>query len=508
MTLYLGIDVGTSGVKAALIDPDDRLAAEASQAIAVSAPFAGWSEQDPDLWWQALEHCLDALAAREPDAMDRVAGIGLSGQMLGAVLVDAAGRPLRPAILWNDQRAQAECAELLARVPDIGRRTNGTPDPGLTAPKLLWLARHEPRVLEAARWLMLPKDYVRLRLTGEVATEPSDAGGTMLMDCATAAWDPALCAAAGWPSDRLPPVVPSWSAAGVLRPALARRWGLAPGLPVAAGAGDNMACSLGVGAARPGDAVATIGTSAVLCAVDGAFHPIPAKAVLTGPHAAPATWLSMGVVMSATQSLDWLARLAQVEVAALMPEIDAFASSPDVAAAPLMRPSLTGVRTPHNRPDAAGSITGIIPGTGRAALGYALLEGVAFQLLDCLEAQTDAGVPVEALTLVGGGARSRLWARMIASLFDRPIVIPEAANLAAPIGAARLAAVAAAGGEPLPILARQPRVEAAILPDAMLRACLIARREAWARLPLEPSPPSGAGGAEARRGPPAPRVDR
>jgi xylulokinase len=484
MTLFVGIDVGTSGVKAALIDAEDRAVAEASRPIAVSAPRVGWSEQHPDLWWEAVCGCLDALAAGHAREMAAVAGIGLSGQMLGAVLVGADHRPLRPAILWNDQRAEAECAELLARVPDIGRRTNGTPDPGLTAPKLMWLARHEPAVIEATRWLLLPKDYVRLCLTGEVASEPSDAGGTMLMDCASAAWDPALCAAVGWPEERLPPLVASWAAGGRLRPALAARWSLAPGLPVAAGAGDNMACSLGVGVARSGDAALTIGTSAVLCAADDAFHPAPEAAVLTAPHAAPATWLSMGVVMSATQTLDWLARLTGTDVPTLAAEVEAFADSARVDEAPLVLPSLTGIRTPHNRPGATGAVTGLIPGTDRAALGYGVLEGVAFQLLDCFEAQRAAGVPIASLALVGGGARNRLWLRMVASLFDRPMTVPESAVLAAPIGAARLASVAGTGSPPLPILARAPRVLAEVEPVDALARRLRGRLGRWRRMVL------------------------
>ncbi len=485
MSLCLGIDIGTSGVKAVLFDGAEAPVAQAGRPITVSHPRPGWSEQHPDLWWDAVCACLDALAAGHPEAMGRVEGIGLSGQMLGAVLLDSSHRPLRPAILWNDQRALAECAELSARVPDIGRRTNGAPDPGLTAPKLLWLARHEPEVLDRARWLMLPKDEVRLRLTGEVATEPSDAGGSMLMDCATGTWDAELCAAIGWPPERLPPVVPSWAAAGGLRADLAARWAMRAGLPVAAGAGDNMACTLGVGGARPGDTVLTIGTSAVLCAVDGAFHPAPQIAVLTAPHAAPGTWLSMGVVMSATATLDWLARLAGCEVAELVAETEAFAASARVDTAPLMRPSLTGIRTPLNRPAATGRLGGLVPGTDRAALGYAVLEGVAFQLLDCLEAQSAAGVPVGPVTLVGGGARSRLWATMVSSLFARPLALPEGADLAAPAGAARLARVAC-GAAPVATLGRPPRAGRVVEPDPTLADRLAARRADWQALAVEP----------------------
>ncbi|MFN7598749.1 MAG: FGGY family carbohydrate kinase, partial [Cereibacter sp.] len=227
MAMHIGIDLGTSGIKAVLIEDLSRVMAVATEPVAVSRPSLGYSEQDADLWVACVLACLDRLAAEAPAEMAVVRGIGLSGQMLAALILDADLRPLRPAILWNDQRALAECAELLAAVPDIGLRTNGTPDPGITAPKLIWLRRHEPALMDRARMLLLTKDYVRLALTGEVATEPSDAGGTQLLDVASGQWDPQLCAAAGWDIRHLPPVVDSWAEAGRLRPDLLARWGMA-----------------------------------------------------------------------------------------------------------------------------------------------------------------------------------------------------------------------------------------------------------------------------------------
>jgi len=481
MTVVAGIDLGTSGVKVVLMADDETLLASATRRLAVESPHPGWSEQHPDAWWEATAACFDELHATAPAALAAVAGIGLSGQMLGAVLLDAADRPVRPAILWNDQRAQAECRLLAERVPDIGRRTNGAPDPGLTAPKLLWLAAHEPELLDRARWLLLPKDYVRLVLTGERLSEPSDAGGTMLMDCATSSWAADLCDAAGWSLGRLPALRASAAPAGGLRAELARRWGMAAGLPVAAGAGDNMAAALGVGAARPGDGVITVGTSGVVCLVDGAFHPAPESAVLTGPHAAPGTWLSMGVVMSATGTLDWLLTLTGADIAELAPEIDAFLDAGRLDAAPLFVPSLTGIRTPHNRPGASGRIAGIRPTTDRAALAYALFEGVAFQLAQCVEAQRAAGVRADRLALVGGGARSRAWATLIATAVGEALVVPEGAELAAPAGAARLARVAAAGGDLAPLAQPKP-VRARVAPEPALAARLAPRRAAFERL--------------------------
>jgi xylulokinase len=474
LTLTIGIDLGTSGIKAVLFQDGARAIGQASSPIAVSIPRVGWSEQNADDWVDAAFACLDDLARAHPGQMGAVAGIGLSGQMLAALLLDQSLKPLRPAILWNDQRALAECDELAALVPDIGLRTNGTPDPGITAPKLMWLARHEPQVMRDARMLMLTKDYVRLALTGDVATEPTDAGGTQLLDVATGRWDAGLCAAAGWDPGHLPPLVQPWQAAGTLRPALAARWGMKAHLPVAAGAGDNMGSTLGAGGARPGDAVLTIGTSAVACLVDHAFHPGPAAAILTSAHAVPGAFLSMGVVMSATAALDWTARLGGQTAGDAAKAAAAFAATGRIDTAPVFLPCLNGIRTPLNRPDAMGRIEGLHPGVTHAALGYATLEGVAFQIADCIAAQRAAGVDATRFLGVGGGTRSDLWLRLVASALDAPIDLPEGSDIAGPAGAARLAAVAA--GAPLATLSEPRRVLHSVTPDPALAPVLAERK--------------------------------
>ncbi len=406
--------------------------------------------------------------------MAAVEGIGLSGQMLAALLLGADLRPLRPAILWNDQRAIAECAELLAMCPDIGMRTNGQPDPGIAAPKLLWLRKHEPEVMAKARMLMLTKDYVRLALTGEVASDPTDAGGTQLLDCRTGTWDPALCALVGWDPEHLPPLVNAWDAAGGLRADLAARWGMRAGLPVACGSGDNMGSTLGAGAAVPGDAVLTIGTSGVACIVDAAFHPGPSRAILTSAHAAPDTYLSMGVVMSATAALDWTARLGRSTAADLAGEAEQFAASGRLADAPVFLPCLNGIRTPLNRPDMTGRMEGLHPGVTHAMLGYAVMEGVAFQFADCVAAQREVGVAARRFLAVGGGTRSALWLRLVATALDQALELPAGADIAGPAGAARLASVAA--GAPLAVLARRLPTLRMVEPDATLRPLLVERK--------------------------------
>jgi xylulokinase len=475
MALHVGIDLGTSGIKAVLIEDLSRVIAVAAEPVAVSRPQVGHSEQDADLWVATVFACLDPLAAEASREMAAVKRIGLSGQMLAALILDEALRPLRPAMLWNDERSIAECAELLAAVPDIGRRTNGTLDLGLTAPKLMWLRKHEPQLMDRARMLLLTKDYVRLALTGEVATEPSDAGGTQLLDVASGRWDPGLCAAVGWDPAHLPPILDSWAEAGRLRPALCARWGMAGPVAVAAGAGDNMRSTLGAGGARPGDAVLTVGTSGVPCVVDAAFHPGPERAILTSAHVVPAAFLSMGVVMSATASLDWLGRITGRAVPDLDAEATAFAAR-GIEAAPVFLPCLTGIRTPLNRPELTRRMAGLHPGVTRAMLAYATMEGVAFQFADCIAAQEAVGVRPERFTVVGGGARSGLWLRLLASVLGRSLALIEGADMAGPRGAARLAAVAA--GAPLGTLFDPVPAPRAVAPDPALADALAPRR-AW-----------------------------
>lgn len=481
--IFAGIDLGTSGIKIALVDEDGACLASAARPSPVDIPHVGWSQQDPDQWWHLSCDIFDELAATHPALMARLAGISLSGHMLGPVLLDKTNRPTTPCILWNDQRSILECAELLAKVPDIGWRTNGHPDPGLGAPKLLWLAKHAPDVLEATNVLMLPKDYVVLQLTGERCTELSDASGTMLLDCAAGDWDDELLDAAGWDRARLPPLLQSCEVAGQLKPDLCRRWNTPDVVMVAAGSGDNYAAALGVGAALSGRAALSIGTSGVLCAVDDTFHPAPNQAVLTTPHAAPGLFLSMGVVMSATQSLDWLSRLT----GRTAPDLAALAESraaKGIMACPSSRPSVTGVRTPDNRPDAQGFIGGLTAGHDASDVAFAILEGVAMQFYAAYCVQKDADVPITSLTAVGGGTRSVFWVSLIATLFDTEIAIPNQGDIAACLGAARVAHSAVQPADRDTILARQNTTKAVARPIPSLQNSLIERYQRHRDLPF------------------------
>ena len=472
--IFAGVDLGTSGIKVALVDEAGRCRATASERSPVDIPHPGWSQQDPEQWARLTEACFDTLAGAEPGLMAELTGISFSGHMLGQVLLDKDDRPTTPCILWNDQRALAECDELLERVPDIGWRTNGQPDPGLTAPKLLWLAKHIPEALDRADVLMLPKDYVRLHLTGDRATEVTDASGTMLLDCDSGAWDDTLLEAAGWDRARLPPLLTSCDPAGQLRPALCQRWGTPNTVIVAAGSGDNYAGALGVGASRPGRAALSIGTSGVLSAVDATFHPAPDKAILTTPHAAPGTYLSMGVVMSATQSLDWLARLTSTGAADLAGLAETRARE-GIAEMPISRPSITGIRTPDNRPDATAVLAGITAGHDKAEIAYAVMEGVAMQFAAAHKAQIASDVPIDDIQAVGGGARSAFWVELIATLLGTPITVPENGEVSACLGAAKMAMAAVHPEQADSILERRLPARGRVDPNPKLAAALADR---------------------------------
>ncbi len=484
MGCFAGIDLGSSGIKIALVDENGIRLAAASRSSPVDIPKSGWCQQRPEQWWTLTKDIFDELAAGHPDIMSRLSGLSLSGHMLGQVLLDENDRPTTPCILWNDQRSIVECDELLERVPDIGWRTNGHPDPGLTAPKLLWLAKHDPGALRDATILVLPKDYVRLKLTGERASDITDASGTMLLDCATGTWDDRLIEAAGWSRDKLPNLLHSHEPAGQLRPELCRRWSTPSTVTVAAGCGDNFAGALGVGASSPGRTAVSIGTSGVLSSVDGIFRPAPDHAILTTPHAAPDTFLSMAVVMSATQSLDWLSRLTKTTVGDLADMAEHRVSTSGICGCPVARPSITGVRTPDNRPDASAYFGGITSVHDMADIAYSVLEGVAFQFFDGFIAQRAKGVPVTTIQAVGGGSRSVFWVSLIATLFELEVGIPENGDISGCLGASRLAHAAVAPQDRDAILARQPAARATVSPVAGMREALLARHHEFRALPF------------------------
>ncbi|CAN7649963.1 xylulokinase [Acidovorax sp. LjRoot117] len=451
--MYLGIDLGTSGVKLLLLDASQTVLATADAAVPQHRPQPTWSEQHPADWLTATESAAAQLRAQVPAAWAQVRGIGLSGHMHGAVVLGAQGQVLRPAILWNDGRASAECAQLEAAVPASRQITGNLAMPGFTAPKLLWLRTHEPEVFPRIEQVLLPKDWLRLQLTGTAVSDMSDASGTLWLDVGRRDWSDTMLQASGLTRAHMPALAEGSAASGVLRDDVARRWGLPLGVVVAAGAGDNAASAVGVGARQAGQGFVSLGTSGVVFRVTDAFAPATDRAVHAFAHALPGRWHHMSVMLSAASAFGWVTRLTgQASEAHLSAAVGAL-SAPRQAQAPIFLPYLSGERTPHNNAAATGVFMGLRAEHDAADLAYAVMEGVGFGLLDGLNAMraartapsADAGTA--ALALVGGGARSDAWAQMLASGLGCVLHRPMGAHAAAALGAARLAAMACGGND-------------------------------------------------------------
>ncbi|ULB11233.1 xylulokinase [Cereibacter azotoformans] len=435
--MYIGLDLGTSGLKGILIDEGQRVLAEASAPLTVSRPHEGWSEQSPADWIAAAEAVMDQLAAQ---GLAGVKGIGLSGQMHGATLLDASDEVLRPCILWNDTRSHAEATELDAD-PRFRAITGNIVFPGFTAPKLAWVARHEPAIRARVARVLLPKDYLRLWLTGEHVAEMSDAAGTSWLDVGARDWSDELLAATDLSREAMPRLVEGSAVSGELRPALAARWGLPQRVVVAGGGGDNAASAVGVGVVRAGEAFVSLGTSGVLFAATDGYQPAPETAVHTFCHALPEAWHQMGVILAATDALNWYARLVGQEARVLTGDLGAL-QAPGRA---LFLPYLGGERTPLNDAAIRGAFTGLEHATDRAAGTRAVLEGVTFAIRDCRDALAATGTRLESLLAVGGGSRSDYWLSAIATALDVPVLLPAAGDFGGAFGAARLALMAATG---------------------------------------------------------------
>ncbi|HYG86688.1 MAG TPA: xylulokinase [Azospirillum sp.] len=477
--MYLGIDLGTSGVKAVLIDDDQRLVGQATAALEVSRPHPLWSEQDPDAWWAATNQAVAGLRAAHPQALGAVRGIGLSGQMHGATLLDARDRVLRPAILWNDGRSGAECTELERRVPTLRTITGNRAMPGFTAPKLLWVAAHEPEIFAATAKVLLAKDYLRLRMTGDHASDMSDSAGTLWLDVGRRVWSDAVLAATGLSEGHMPRLYEGSQPTGTLRGEVAAEWGVPPGAVVAAGAGDNAAGAVGVGVVSPGAAFLSLGTSGVIFVSGDRFALNPERGVHAFCHALPGRWHQMSVMLSAASCLTFAARLTgAADEAALLREAEGL---PGDIGGLVFLPYLSGERTPHNDPHAKGVFFGLTHDTGRAALARAVLEGVAFAFADGLEVLEEAGGRVERLLVIGGGARSALWGRILASVLDRPLDYPAGGEVGPAFGAARLARLAVTGEDP-DAVCRPLEIRHTVEPDAELAAAMAARRRLFRRL--------------------------
>lgn len=445
--MYLGLDLGTSGVKAMLIDGDQRVIGSATGGLDVSRPHPGWSEQDPAHWIRATEEAVGALKASHPAELAAVRGIGLSGHMHGATLIDASDAVLRPCILWNDTRSFAEAAALDADVR-FRALTGNIVFPGFTAPKLAWVKNNEPEIFAKVAKVLLPKDYLRLWLSGEHISEMSDSAGTSWLDTGKRAWSAELLAATDLSEDQMPRLVEGTEQGGTLRAELAAEWGMGAGVVIAGGAGDNAASACGMGTVAEGQAFVSLGTSGVLFAANGSYLPKPESAVHAFCHALPDTWHQMGVILSATDALNWHAKVTGRTAGELSAEVG------DVLHAPTgvtFLPYLSGERTPHNDAQIRGAFIGLGHESGRAELTQAVMEGVTFAIRDSLEALKSAGTSISRVTAIGGGSRSRYWLASIATALDMPVDIPADGDFGAAFGAARLGLVAATGADPLSV---------------------------------------------------------
>jgi xylulokinase len=461
--MYLGLDLGTSGVKALLIDAGQKIIASANGALDVSRPHPGWSEQDPAHWIQATGEAVGKLKQSHGRELAAVKGIGLSGQMHGATLIDASDQVLRPCILWNDTRSHVEAAALDAD-PDFRKLTGNIVFPGFTAPKLVWVAKHERAVFDRVAKVLLPKDYLRLWLTGDYISEMSDSAGTAWLDVEERAWSAKLLAATHLGEKQMPSLVEGTEPGGSLRAELASEWGISGHVVVAGGAGDNAASACGMGTVRPGAAFVSVGTSGVLFAANSAYLPNPESAVHTFCHALPNAWHQMGVILSATDSLNWLSEVTGKSAADLTQEIGDELVAPGSVT---FLPYLSGERTPYNDAAIRGSFTGLGHESGRTALTQAVLEGVAFAFRDSLEALKEAGTSLERVTAIGGGSRSRYWLKAIATALDIPVDLPADGDFGAAFGAARLGLIAAEKADPLAICT-PPATAETIAPEPKL----------------------------------------
>lgn len=432
--MYLGLDLGTSGIKGVLLDHQGALIDQASAALTVATPQPNWSEQNPEDWWQATISVLMQLKQAGHE-LQQVQALGLSGQMHGATLLDQKGAVIRPCILWNDGRSYPQCERLMASHPELMERSGNLAMPGFTAPKIQWVREHEPENFARIAKVLLPKDYLLYRLTGAFSSDCSDAAGTLWLNPATRQWDETLLQLTGLTLEHMPKVHEGHEVVATLREDIAAELGLAP-IPVVAGGGDNACGAVGMGVTNPGQGFVSLGTSGVYFSVSDAHNAAPEHTVHAFCHALPNRWHQMGVTLSAANSLAWFAGVCDSQVPVLLNRLY---ESDITQTRVVYLPYLNGERTPINAPDARGQFYGMSNGTSQMEMTLAILEGVAFSMLDCQHALAQAGTDVDELSLIGGGARSALWRQILADTLGKTIVYRDGGEVGPGLGAARLA---------------------------------------------------------------------
>lgn len=440
---YLGIDLGTSGLRALLIDESGNLIGSAERNYDVLHPVSGWSEQNPSEWILALEEAVAELKQKY-SAFKELKGVGVAGQMHGATLLDEHGDVLRPCILWNDTRSKNEAAHLdqMERIRDL---SGNIVFAGFTAPKLLWVQKHEPEIFKKVSKVLLPAAYINFYLTGEYVADMSDSAGTSWLDTGGRDWSDVLLTAGNMRSDQMPKLVEGSHSAGQLRSELVAKWGVGDSVIVAGGAGDNAAAACGIGALTENEGFVSLGTSGVLLVARDDYMPAADTAVHTFCHAVPDRWYQMGVMLSATDSLNWLSQITGSSPADLTSALGTGLKAPNQTC---FLPYLSGERTPHNDSDIRGCFTGLATDTSQQNLTQSVLEGVAFGLKDSLNALKSTGVELNTLTAIGGGTKSRYWIELMATVLNIPLKLPNDGEFGAALGAARLALAASTGAAP------------------------------------------------------------
>lgn len=456
---FLGIDLGTSGLRALLVDDHGVPVGSAEGSCDVSHPFDGWSEQDPAQWINALYIAVEALRKAHPEFAS-LKGIGIAGHMHGATLLDERGEVLRPCILWNDIRASEEAAVLDATM-NVRDLSANIVFPGFTSPKLRWVQTYEPEVFARTAKAVLPAGYLNFYLTGAYVADMSDSAGTSWLNVAERCWSEDLLRAGHMSLAQMPDLVEGSEVAGHLRRDLRARWGLSEDVVVCGGAGDNAAAACGIGALGEGQGFVSLGTSGVVLLARDQFAPAPETAVHTFCHAVPDKWYQMGVMLSATDSLNWLSRITARSPADLTAALGETLRAPTDTR---FLPYLSGERTPHNDGDIRGAFTGLSARTTRADMTQAVIEGVSFGLRNSLDALRQAGAAPERLIVIGGGSASPYWLKVLATVLNLPLDLPTGSEFGAALGAARLAQIAATGCDPSDVITA-PDIAQTTLPD-------------------------------------------
>jgi xylulokinase len=459
---FLGIDLGTSGLRVVLVNENSELLGVAEAGYSVAQPHAGWSEQDPQDWVDALHTAVAVLRQNHP-AFSSLKGIGVAGHMHGATLLDKNGKVLRPCILWNDTRSHAQAAQMDAD-PAFREISGNIVFPGFTAPKLAWVKEHEPEIFARIAKVLLPAAFLNHHLTGGHVSDMSDSAGTAWFDLHVRDWSPALLERGGMKPKQMPELVEGCALAGTLRPELVAQWGLSGSVMVAGGAGDNAAAACGVGAVQAGQGFVSLGTSGVVLAARDEVVPAPHTSVHSFCHAVPKRWYQMSVMLAAADSLTWLGAITGQSPAALTAALGTDLRGPGPVR---FAPYLSGERTPHNDANVRGGFAGLSTNTTVQDMTQAVLEGVCFGLRDGAEAIGSLGAGFEALYAIGGGAASRYWLEMLATVLNTPLHIPAGQEFGAALGAARLGIIAATGMAVEDVMTA-PETSEVTLPNARL----------------------------------------